>query len=298
MVSLFAGSSNPELAYELSNLFNISLGKVTIKRFSDGEIYIKLDEDVTNKSVYVMQSICSPAGEHMLELLIMIDALKRSVCSEIFLIIPYLGYSRQDRMVCYGEPITAKLIADLISNSGVKKVITIDLHSTQIQGFFNIPVLNLSVEDEMISYIESSGINTNNLVVVSPDFGSIRKARSFANKLNVPLVYIEKIRPRHNEAEVLRVIGDVKGKVALIYDDIVDTAGTMCLAAEFLKENGAIEIYAMCTHPVLSGEAINKINSSQIQELVVTNTIPIDSKVIKSQKIKVISASSIISKVL
>lgn len=266
-------NSNRKLAEDIASHIGTTLGKCTVSSFSDGEIQINIEESVRGYDVYVIQSTCSPVNKHLMELLIMIDALKRASAKTINIVMPYYGYARQDRKARSREPITAKLIADLLQTAGASRVISLDLHAPQIQGFFDVPIDNLQAEPLLSNYFEAKGLD--DVVVVSPDHGGVTRARKMADRLKTPIGIIDKRRPRPNVAEVMNIIGNIEGKTAILIDDIIDTAGTITLAANALIESGAKEVYACCTHPVLSGPAIERIANSKIKELVVTNTIPL-----------------------
>ncbi|GAB6932049.1 ribose-phosphate diphosphokinase [Calditerricola satsumensis] len=272
-LKVFTGNSNPALAQEIADHIGVPLGNARASRFSDGEIQIKLEESVRGADVFVIQSTCYPVNENLMELLVMVDALKRASAKSINCVIPYYGYARQDRKARARDPITAKLVANLIETAGANRVITMDLHATQIQGFFDIPVDHLLGVPILAKYFLEKGLD--NIVVVSPDHGGVTRARKMAERLAAPIAIIDKRRPEPNVAEVMNIVGDVKGKTAILIDDIIDTAGTITLAAKALLEHGAREVYAACTHPVLSGPAIERIQHSPIKELVVTNTIPL-----------------------
>ncbi|MBM7646464.1 ribose-phosphate pyrophosphokinase [Scopulibacillus daqui] len=272
-LKVFSLNSNRELAKEMAEHIGINLGKCSVSSFSDGEIQINIEESVRGCDVYVIQSTCDPVNKHIMELLIMIDALKRASARTINVVLPYYGYARQDRKARAREPITAKLIANLLETAGATRVITMDLHATQIQGFFDIPVDNLLGVPILSDYFLTKELN--DIVVVSPDHGGVTRARKMADRLKAPIAIIDKRRPKPNVAEVMNIIGNIEGKTAIIIDDIIDTAGTITLAANALIENGAKKVFACCTHPVLSGPAIERIDNSCISELVVTNTIPL-----------------------
>lgn len=272
-LKVFTGNSNPALAQEIADHIGVPLGNAHASRFSDGEIQIKLEESVRGADVFVIQSTCYPVNENLMELLVMVDALKRASAKSINCVIPYYGYARQDRKARARDPITAKLVANLIETAGANRVITMDLHATQIQGFFDIPVDHLLGVPILAKYFLDKGLD--NIVVVSPDHGGVTRARKMAERLAAPIAIIDKRRPEPNVAEVMNIVGDVKGRTAILIDDIIDTAGTITLAAKALLEHGAREVYAACTHPVLSGPAIERIQHSPIKELVVTNTIPL-----------------------
>jgi ribose-phosphate pyrophosphokinase len=270
-LKLFALNSNPALAQEIAKVIGIELGKCSVSRFSDGEIQINIEESIRGCDVYVIQSTSAPVNEHLMELLIMIDALKRASAKTINIVMPYYGYARQDRKARSREPITAKLVANLLETAGASRVITLDLHAPQIQGFFDIPIDHLMGVTILADYFKNKQLE--DIVIVSPDHGGVTRARKMADRLKAPIAIIDKRRPKPNVAEVMNIIGNVQGKVAILIDDIIDTAGTITLAANALAEHGAAEVYACCTHPVLSGPAIERIKNSKIKELVVTNTI-------------------------
>jgi ribose-phosphate pyrophosphokinase len=272
-LKVFTLNSNPKLAEDIAAHIGTTLGKCTVNRFSDGEVQINIEESVRGCDVYVVQSTSSPVNEHTMELLIMIDALKRASARSINIVMPYYGYARQDRKARSREPITAKLVADLLETSGANRVITLDLHAPQIQGFFNVPIDHLQGVPILSDYFEAK--NLDDIIVVSPDHGGVTRARKMADRLKAPIGIIDKRRPKPNVAEVMNIVGNIEGKTAILIDDIIDTAGTISLAANALMENGAKEVYACCTHPVLSGPAIDRINESKIKELVITNSIPL-----------------------
>ena len=267
-----------------------------MKRFSDGEIQIEIDENVRSKDVFVIQSICSPVNDNLVELLLMLDALKRASADSITAVIPYYGYARQDKKVAPRVPISAKLVADILTVAGATKVITMDLHAGQIQGFFNIPVDNLFAAPVIINYIKNKF--NDNLVIVSPDAGGVERARAFAKRLNAGLAIIDKRRDAPNQAKAMAVIGDVTDKVVVILDDMVDTAGTLVEAAGAIMNNGAREIHACCCHPVLSGPAIERIEDSELKTLIVTDTIPLKRNARACDKIKVLSISELIGEAI
>jgi ribose-phosphate pyrophosphokinase len=271
-LKVFTLNSNPELAKEITEKIGVPLGKSTVTRFSDGEVQINIEESIRGCDVYVIQSTSDPVNEHLMELLIMIDALKRASAKTVNIVMPYYGYARQDRKARAREPITAKLVANLLEKAGATRVITLDLHASQIQGFFDIPVDQLLAVPILSDYFEQKKFE--DTVVVSPDHGGVTRARKMADRLNVPIAIIDKRRPKPNVAEVMNIVGNVEGKTCILIDDIIDTAGTITLAANALIESGAKEVYACCTHPVLSGPAIERIDNSKIKELVITNTIP------------------------
>ncbi|TAN63503.1 ribose-phosphate pyrophosphokinase [bacterium] len=271
-VKVFAGNSNKPLAMEICKELGIELGKSDVKSFSDGEVFVDIQESVRGVDVYVVQSTSIPCNNNLMELLIMCDALKRASAASITAVIPYYGYARQDRKAAPRTPISAKLVADLITVSGATRVVCVDLHAGQIQGFFNIPVDHLYATPVLLDYIKNNF--SNDIVFVSPDAGGVERTRAFAKRLGASLAIIDKRRPKANVSEVMHIIGEVDGKVAIILDDMVDTAGTLTQAAQAIKDHGAKEVYACCTHAVLSGPAIERINKSVIKELVTTNTIP------------------------
>ncbi|MEH7886608.1 ribose-phosphate diphosphokinase [Heyndrickxia sp. MSNUG] len=271
-LKVFSLNSNVELAEEIAKVIGVELGKCSVSQFSDGEIQINIEESIRGCDVYVIQSTSSPVNENIMELLIMIDALKRASAKTINIVMPYYGYARQDRKARAREPITAKLVANLLETAGATRVITLDLHAPQIQGFFDIPIDHLMGVPILADHFKSKELN-GDIVIVSPDHGGVTRARKMAERLKAPIAIIDKRRPKPNVAEVMNIVGNIEGKVAILIDDIIDTAGTITLAANALVENGAQEVYACCTHPVLSGPAIERIQNSKIKELVVTNTI-------------------------
>jgi ribose-phosphate pyrophosphokinase len=295
-ISIFSGNSNPELANKICEYLNLSLGSAQVKTFSDGEIQIEIDENVRSKDVFVIQSTCAPVNDNLVELLLMIDAMKRSSAKRITAVVPYFGYARQDKKVAPRVPISAKLVANMLAVAGANRVITMDLHAGQIQGFFDIPVDNIFAAPLLIEYI---GKNFDgNLVIVSPDAGGVERARAFAKRLDAELAIIDKRRSAPNQAKAMAVIGDVKDKKAVILDDMADTAGTLTEAAEALKENGAREIHACCAHAVLSGPAIDRISASVMKSLVVTDTIPLRENALACGKIVVISISELVGEAI
>ncbi|QKY70892.1 ribose-phosphate diphosphokinase [Lentibacillus sp. CBA3610] len=272
-LKVFSLNSNRQLAEDIANHIGTELGKCTVSAFSDGEIQINIEESVRGCDVYVVQSTSSPVNQHMMELLIMIDALKRASARSINIVMPYYGYARQDRKARSREPITSKLVADLLETAGADRVITLDLHAPQIQGFFNVPIDHLQGVPLLANYFEE--MNLEDIIVVSPDHGGVTRARKMADYLKAPIGIIDKRRPRPNVSEVMNIVGNIEGKTAILIDDIIDTAGTITAAANALVDNGAKEVFACCTHPVLSGPAMQRINDSKIKELVVTNSIPL-----------------------
>lgn len=271
-MKIFSGNANPDLAAKIAKALDVPLGECEVKSFSDGEISVDIKESVRGMDIYVVQSLCSPTNDNLMELLIMLDALKRASANSITAVIPYYGYARQDRKVTSRTPISAKLVADLIHTAGATRVLCVDLHAGQIQGFFNIPVDNLFAIPVMLPYMKDK-FNSDDLVVVSPDAGGVERARAFAKRLDAGLAIIDKRREKANVSEVMHVIGDVKDKVCILFDDIIDTAGTITNGANALKEQGAKEIYGCCAHAVLSGPAIERIENSPIKSIITTNTI-------------------------
>ncbi|ASF37675.1 ribose-phosphate pyrophosphokinase [Halobacillus halophilus] len=294
-LKVFSLNSNPELAKEIAENIGVELGKCTVTSFSDGEIQINIEESIRGCDVYIVQSTSEPVNEHIMELLIMIDALKRASARTINIVMPYYGYARQDRKARAREPITAKLVADLLETAGASRVLMLDLHAPQIQGFFNLPIDHLVGVPILSDYFEKK--NFEDVVIVSPDHGGVTRARKMADRLKAPIAIIDKRRPRPNVSEVMNIVGNIEGKTAIIIDDIIDTAGTITLAANALVENGATEVYACCTHPVLSGPAIERIDRSKIKELVVTNTIPLGEDK-ASDKITELSVAGLISEAI
>ncbi len=274
-MKLFTGNANPCLATEIADYLGIAVGNATATHFSDGEISVAIDESVRGVDVFVVQPTCTPGNENLMELLIMIDAFRRASASRINAVIPYYGYARQDRKSRARDPITAKLVANLIVEAGAQRVVAVDLHATQLQGFFDIPVDHLPGVPTIAEYFRSSGLGSD-AVVLSPDVGGVTRARDLAAKLGCPLAIVDKRRPAPNVSEVMNVIGDVEDKSVIIVDDIIDTAGTVCTAAEVMMDKGAREVYACCTHPVFSGPAVERLAKAPLKEIVVTNTIPIN----------------------
>ena len=294
-IKLFACNGNKKLAEQISKDLNISLSKCQIGKFSDGEISVAIDETVRGCDVYIIQPTSYPVNDNLMELLIMIDACKRASAGRINAVIPYYGYARQDRKVKARDPISAKLVANLIASAGADRVITMDLHCAQIQGFFDIPVDHLFGMPILVSYYkEKFKDNKDNLVIVSPDLGSVARNRNFAEKLDVPLAIVDKRRPKPNVSEIMNIIGNIEGKDIILIDDMIDTAGTITNAANALKERGARSVFACCTHPILSGKAIERIENSVIEELLVLNTVDLPEEK-NISKIKKLSVSKLIS---
>jgi ribose-phosphate pyrophosphokinase len=291
-IKLLTGNSNRSLAEEISSILQEPLTDTTVTTFSDGEIMIQINENVRGADAFVIQSTCTPVNSNIMELLLIIDALRRASASRITAVIPYYGYGRQDRKVQPRVPISSKLVADLIETAGADRVLTMDLHAGQIQGFFDIPVDHLYAMPVLLDYIRANYHN-GDLVIVSPDAGGVERARAFAKRLGCSLAIIDKRRERANVSQVMNVIGDVKGKATLVLDDMIDTAGTTVKAADVLMEKGALSVSAACTHAVLSGPALERINGSPLKEVIVTNTIPLDSKKEKCSKLKVLSIAKL-----
>jgi len=292
-IRIFSGNANVALAKKICDNLGVPLGKANVSTFSDGETRVEINENVRGMDVFIIQSTCSPVNVTCMELLIMIDALKRASADRITAVIPYYGYSRQDRKVAPRAPISAKLLADLITAAGANRVLSIDLHAGQIQGFFNIPVDNLFATPVLLEYMKKNYLD--NTVVVSPDTGGVERARAFGKRLGASLAIIDKRREGPNEAQVMNIIGNIEGKRVILLDDMVDTAGTVVQAANALKNAGATEVSVCCTHPVLSGPALDRIEGSDIKEVVVTDTIPLSERAAKCAKIKVLSVSGLLS---
>ena len=292
-IRVFSGNANIALATKICQHLGVSLGKANVTTFSDGETRVEINENVRGMDVFIIQSTCPPVNVTCMELLIMIDALKRASADRITAVIPYYGYGRQDRKVAPRAPISAKLLADLITTAGANRVLSMDLHAGQIQGFFNIPVDNLFATPVLLDYMKKASLN--NTVVVSPDTGGVERARAFGKRLGASLAIIDKRREGPNEAQVMNIIGNVEGKRVLILDDMIDTAGTVVQAANALKDAGALEVSVCCTHPVLSGPALDRIEGSDIKEVVVTDTIPLNDRAKNCKRIKVLSVSGLLS---
>jgi ribose-phosphate pyrophosphokinase len=289
---IFTGNSNPELVRKICQTLNTSLGKSVVKFFSDGEINVEIHESVRGMDVFVIQSLCAPVNDNLMELLILIDALKRASAERITAVLPYFGYARQDRKVLPRAPISAKLVADLITTAGASRVLTVDLHAGQIQGFFNIPVDHLFAAPVLLEFLKQL---KDDIVIVSPDAGGVERARAYAKRIDASLAIIDKRRETPNVAQVMNIIGDVKGMNAILVDDMVDTGGTLARAAYALAEKGAKSISACCTHAVLSGQAVKVIAESPIQEMIVTDTIPLRKEAQSCSKIKVLSISELLA---
>ena len=293
---IFSGSSNRALSEEVCKFVGVPLGESKLQRFADGEVYFQLLENVRGVDVFVVQPTCRPVDEHLMELLIMIDALKRASAGRITVVMPYYGYARQGRKDRPRVAITAKLVADLLSTAGANRALLVDLHAAQIQGFFNIPVDHLFASPVLVGYVRDLGLP--DLTVVSPDAGGVERARFFAKKLEVPLAIVDKRRTDMNVTEVMNVIGDVEGRTCLILDDIIDTAGTLVGTVEALLDQGAKKVYACATHPVLSGPAIERIANSRLEQLIVTNTIPLRDEALRVPKIKVLSIAGLLGRAI
>lgn len=297
-IMVFAGNANRPLADDIARHLNINLGRAVVEIFSDGEVMVEIGENVRGKEAYVIQPTCAPTNNNIMELLVIIDALKRACASRITAVIPYYGYARQDRRPRSARvPITSKLVAKMIETAGADHVLTVDLHADQIQGFFDIPVDNVYASPLLLSDIWQR--KTDNLMIVSPDVGGVVRARALAKRLDdADLAIIDKRRPKPNESQVMNIIGDVNGRECVIVDDLVDTAGTLCLAAKALKENGALSVKAYCTHPVLSGKAIDNISNSVLDELVVTDTIPLQKNAMNCTKIRQLSIAEMLAETI
>jgi ribose-phosphate pyrophosphokinase len=295
-LKIFSGNANPALAREICSHLSVPLAKATVKTFSDGEIMVEINENVRGRDVFVVQSTCQPANHNLMELLVMIDALKRASAARITPVIPYFGYARQDRKVAPRTPITSKLVADLITTAGAQRVLCVDLHAGQIQGFFNIPVDHLYAAPVVLEDLKARF--SGDLVVVSPDAGGTERARAFAKRLNAGLAIIDKRRSAANVSEVMHIIGDVDGRTCIIVDDMIDTAGTLCQAAKALKAHGAGDVYATATHAVLSGPALERINDSSLKEVLVCNTIPVEDKIKNCSRLRVISVANLLAEAI
>lgn len=295
---LFTGNATPELAKEIAQRLQIPLGKATVGRFSDGEIMVEILENVRGKHIFIIQSTCAPINDNLMELIIMADALQRASATSITAVVPYFGYARQDRRVRSARvPISAKVVADMMASVRIKRLLTVDLHADQIQGFFDMPVDNVYASPCILADIREK--NYSNLMIVSPDVGGVVRARAIAKRINdTDLAIIDKRRPQPNQAEVMNILGDVRGRTCIIIDDIVDTATTLCIAANVLKEKGAAAVYAYGTHPILSGKALQNIENSALTELVVTNTIPLSPAAQNCSKIRVLSISDLLATIV
>jgi ribose-phosphate pyrophosphokinase len=294
---IFTGNANPGLAEKICSYLKQPMGKAKVTKFSDGEIQVEILENVRRRDVFIIQSTCAPVNDNLMELLLMVDALRRSAASRITAVIPYFGYARQDKKVAPRVPISAKLVADLLTQAGIDKVITLDLHAGQIQGFFNIPVDNLFAAPVILKHIQSN-FNKADLVIISPDAGGVERARAFAKRLDASLAIIDKRRSAPNKAKAMAVIGDVRDKTAVILDDMVDTAGTLIEAANAIAGQGAREVNACCVHPVLSGPAIDRIKSSALKNLIVTDSIPLSKEASEYAPIKVMSVAELVGEAI
>ncbi len=296
-MKILSGTSNPKLSKEISKLLKLKLVNTNIKRFSDGEIYIEINENIRGNSVFVIQSTSNPANDNLMELLLCVDALRRSSAKNITAVIPYYGYARQDRKVVPRTSISAKVVANLITNAGASRVVTVDLHAGQIQGFFDMPVDNLFTTPLFARYIKKK-LKNKKLICVSPDVGGVQRTRGLATKIKADLAIIDKRRPKPGKSQVMNIIGNVKGKTCIIVDDIIDSGGTIINAVDALKKNGATEVYVFITHAVLSGDAANKIKKSKIKKLIITDTIDNSHKIKNNNKIEVLSISSLMAEAI
>ena len=296
-ISIFSGTSNPELTKAIAASLELPIGKAEINRFSDGEVFARIQENVRGVDVYVVQSTCSPVNDHLIELLVFCDALKRASAGSITAVIPYYGYGRQDRKVAPRTPITAKLIADLLTTAGISRVVAIDLHAGQIQGFFNQPFDHLFANKVFLDYLTPK-FAQEVPVLVSPDAGGVERTRAYAKRMDADLAIIDKRREKANVSEVMNIIGDIRDRDCIIVDDMIDTAGTLCNAAKALKDHGARRVFAAATHAVLSGPAIERIKASPLEEVVVTDTIPLQKAAIESGKFKVLTVSRLLGEAI
>ena len=295
-LKVFAGNSNPALVKEICDYVGVEQGNALVTTFSDSEIRVQINENVRGKDVFLFQSSCEPVNKHVMELLLLLDALKRSSAYRITAVIPYFGYGRQDRKDQPRVPISAKLVADLIATAGADRVLTMDLHAGQIQGFFNVPVDHLYAAPVLLEYVEKRG--GQDLVVVSPDAGGVERARAFAKRLQANLAIIDKRREGPNESQVMHIIGDVSGRDALLLDDMIDTAGTIAQGAQACADHGARRVWTACTHAVLSGPALDRLNASKLEEVVVTNTIPLNGKERVCPKLRVLSVAPLLGEAI
>lgn len=297
-IKVFAGNSNDGLANAVCDYLGVPKGEADVRRFSDGEILVEIDENVRGGDVFVIQSTCTPVNDNLMELLLMLDAFRRASAKRVTAVIPYYGYARQDRKVAPRVPISAKLVADLITTAGALRVLTVDLHAGQIQGFFNVPVDNVFATPVVLEHFKGRKLAANDITVISPDAGGVERARAFAKHLNASLAIIDKRRLRPNEVAEMHIVGDVKGTTAVLIDDMVDTAGTMCAAADALRANGASEVIACCTHAVLSGAAMERIEKSSLSELIVTDTVPLRAEAEACSKIHVLSVAHLLGEAI
>ncbi|MBR2514640.1 MAG: ribose-phosphate pyrophosphokinase [Halomonas sp.] len=294
---VFTGNANPELAQKIAESLDSRMGNATVGQFSDGEIAVEINENVRGKDVFILQSTCAPTNDNLMELILMVDALRRASAARITAVVPYFGYARQDRRVRSARvPISAKVVADMMVKGGVDRVMTMDLHADQIQGFFDVPVDNVYGSPILLDDIERQ--NYSDLVVVSPDVGGVVRARAIAKQLNADLAIIDKRRPQANQAQVMHIIGEIEGRTCVVVDDMIDTAGTLCKAGEALKEHGAARVVAYATHPILSGPAVDNITNSVLDEVVVTDTIPLSDYARRSGKIRQLSVAGLIAEAI
>tara|TARA_E500000318_G_scaffold102373_1_gene106623 strand:- start:4173 stop:5102 length:930 start_codon:yes stop_codon:yes gene_type:complete len=294
---VFTGNANPELAQKIAESLDSRMGNATVGQFSDGEIAVEINENVRGKDVFILQSTCAPTNDNLMELILMVDALRRASAARITAVVPYFGYARQDRRVRSARvPISAKVVADMMVKAGVDRVMTMDLHADQIQGFFDVPVDNVYGSPILLDDIERQ--NYDDLVVVSPDVGGVVRARAIAKQLNVDLAIIDKRRPQANQAQVMHIIGEIEGRTCVVVDDMIDTAGTLCKAGEALKDHGAARVVAYATHPILSGPAVDNITNSVLDEVVVTDTIPLADHARRSGKIRQLSVAGLIAEAI
>ncbi|MCL7929805.1 MULTISPECIES: ribose-phosphate diphosphokinase [Halomonadaceae] len=294
---VFAGNANPELAHKIAESLDSRMGNATVGQFSDGEIAVEINENVRGKDVFILQSTCAPTNDNLMELILMVDALRRASATRITAVLPYFGYARQDRRVRSARvPISAKVVADMMVKGGVDRVMTMDLHADQIQGFFDVPVDNVYGSPILLDDIERQ--NYSDLVVVSPDVGGVVRARAIAKQLNADLAIIDKRRPQANQAQVMHIIGEIEGRTCVVVDDMIDTAGTLCKAGEALKDHGAKRVVAYATHPILSGPAVDNIVNSVLDEVVVTDTIPLSDAARRSGRIRQLSVAGLIAEAI
>ncbi|MBE0464556.1 MAG: ribose-phosphate pyrophosphokinase [Halomonadaceae bacterium] len=294
---VFTGNANPELAQKIAESLDSRMGNATVGQFSDGEIAVEINENVRGKDVFILQSTCAPTNDNLMELILMVDALRRASATRITAVVPYFGYARQDRRVRSARvPISAKVVADMMVKAGVDRVMTMDLHADQIQGFFDVPVDNVYGSPILLDDIERQ--NYADLVVVSPDVGGVVRARAIAKQLNADLAIIDKRRPQANQAQVMHIIGEIEGRTCVVVDDMIDTAGTLCKAGEALKDHGAARVVAYATHPILSGPAVDNITNSVLDEVVVTDTIPLADHARRSGKIRQLSVAGLIAEAI
>jgi len=296
-IKLFAGRSNPKLAQQIADYLGTTVGPMTVKNFADGEIYVQVDESVRGDDVFIIQPVCNPVNENLMELLIIIDAFKRASAKTITAVIPYYGYARQDRKTSGREAITAKLVADLLTTAGATRVLAMDLHTGQIQGFFNILVDHIFATPVLTEYIKKLNIPSDKLIVVSPDTGGVARTRHFAKELDCPLAIVDKRRMKHNEAKADHVIGEVEGKICVMFDDLIDTAGTITEAAKLLVKEGAEKVYVCAAHGVFSGPAFQRLEEAPIEEVIVTNTIPLNEVNVPS-KVKQLSVANLLGEAI